>query len=884
MKFIIIILLLNSIHLFASKPFSIWQFDKETQIEFGIDECQYEIKTDKTNKESGYQNTDILTDEKGSLLFSIDKYNDKIVIRDSNDIVLFEHNFDNQNARTNIESVILPFYSDSIYYFVYISTLDNELIGTLNYIKIDNTSGITTFKSETLIEKDMSRYLISATMSKDEKSYYIATVISDPNFVHITQLFADERINTKTFDQLDTLDEERVFAGMLIKFSPQGDKMIINHTGSDFKFYDFNNSDGEVTYLFDVDFNEESNFNIRSMFEFSQDGSKLYAQSGHDNYIIHQFDLKNWGNKDYLLNSRKIIWSTEASCVDCLFREFQLAPNNKIYIKYLYGFTGREDSTFLGVINCPNSDAAYVGFQHLGLALTEKRINVPHLQNIPTNFLSEPQPPTKFNRLLDTLKFCDNSQTVVEGINDPCGDHTWIKPNGERVYSKDLVFDKISKDDTGSYFYNFRNCNQIFNDTFEIEVYDGYKPEIVLVSPQELNLCSNPFEAIKFTTKDQYDNYNWFIIDPLTNSKTLLGDDDTVIVTQMGLLNVEVSDSSGCSGNAEYMLELPKVVFNTDTIVEITVCRGIEQSESIKFPIGSDSELRVDSVKFRNDNGITITNEPFLIGKYIDGNFDKSINLRYNNSVVGTISDTLEFYIYSDCYRTISLPIRINIISSTFSLEIPHLKAEIGDSPFEIPIYLTTTCLENIDSLYFFATINILRSKFFIDSVKGINLINKWEDSENINVRFSYKEKQLVLNSRKQIGSLFGTVLLTDIDSTAIIISDTTTNYNFEIQNGSLVTNEICVQEYRQVDFITENIPKITILEKDIIFESSGDYRGSYKLKLIDYMGRVVKSIEIEKDAEECSNKFGIGTIANGLYFLSVSNEYRNKLFKIFIE
>jgi|GEM_PF-1689312 len=884
MKSIIIILLLNSIHLFASKPFSKWQFDKETQIEFGKEECQYEIKTDETNKEFGYQNTDILTDEKGSLLFSFDKYNDKIVIRDSNDIVLFEHNFDNQNARTNVESVILPFYSDSIYYFVYISTLDNELIGTLNYIKIENISGVITFKSEILIEKDMSRNLLSATISKDEKSYYIATVVSDPNFVHITQLFADERIIKETFDQLDTLNEERVFAGMLIKFSPQGDKLVLNHTGSIFKFYDFNNTNGEVTYLFDIDFREESNFNIRSMFEFSQDGSKLYAQSGHDNYIIHQFDLKDWGNKDYILNSMKIVWSTESSCVDCLFREFQLAPNNRIYIKYLYGYTGREDSTFLGVINCPNSDAPYVGFQHLGLALTEKRINVPHLQNIPTNFLAEPQPSTEFDRLLDKLKFCDNSQAVVEGINDPCGDHTWVKPNGERLYSKDLVFDKISKDDTGSYFYNFRNCNQIFNDTFEIEVYDGYKPEIELVSPQELNLCSNPFEEIRFTTNEKYDNYNWFIIDPLSNSKTQLGNEDTIVVKQLGLLKVEVSSNNGCSGIAEYMLELPKVVFNTDTIVEITVCRGIEQSESIKFPIGSDSELRVDSVKFRNDNGITITNEPFLIGKYIDGNFDKSINLRYNNSVVGTISDTLEFYIYSDCYRTISLPIRINIISSTFTLEIPQLKAEIGDSPFEIPIYLTTTCLENIDNLYFFATINILKSKFFIDSVKGINLINKWEDGENINVRFSYKEKQLELNSRKQIGSIFGTVLLTDIDSTAIIISDTTTNYNFEIINGSLVTNEICIQEYRQIDFIIEGDANITVSGKNITIETSGNYKGIYDIELIDYMGRVVKSVEIEKDTEVFSNTFDISNIANGLYFLSVSNKYKNKLFKIFIE
>lgn len=881
---IITIFLLTTINLFASKPFSTWQFDKEIQIKFGKEECQFEIKTDNMEKEFGYQNTDILTDENGNLLFSFDDYDKKIVIRNNSDVVIFEHYFDNQEVRTNVESIILPFYSDDIYYYVYISTFDNELTGTLNYIKIDNSSGVTTFKSETLIEEDMSRYLLSATISQDKRSYFLASVISDPNFVHITQLFADERIIKNTFDQLDTLAEERVFAGMLMKFSPQGDKLIINHTGSIFKFFNFNNSNGDITKLYELDFNETLNYNIRSMFEFSQDGSKLYAQSGHDNYIIHQFDLNNWGDKDYFLNSMKIVWSTEASCVDCLFREFQLAPNNRIYIKYLYSYTGRKDSTFLGVINCPNSDAPNVGFQHLGLGITDKRINVPHLQNIPTNFLSEPQPFTVFDRLLDKIRFCSNSKAIVEGIDDPCGEHTWVKSNGERVYSKDLVFEDISKDDTGFYFYNFRNCNQIFNDTFQIEVYDNYNPEIVLVAPQEINLCSSPLEGIKFTTKEQYDNYNWSLTDPLTNSKTQLGNEDTILVSDLGLLQVEVSSNSGCSGIAEYKLEIPEIEFHRDTIVEITICRGIELIESIRFPISSDSELRVDSVKFRNGNQITITNEPFLLGKYIDGNFNKSINLNFDNSVVGIINDTLEFYVYDNCYRTISVPVIINVISSTFTLEIPHLKGQIGDSPFEIPIYLTTTCLENISSIDFEATISLLKSKFYIQSVKGINLIDKWEDYANTNIKFSYQENQLKTNSKFKIGSLIGTVLLTNIDSTSIILSDIITNRNFEILDGSLVTNEICMQEYRQVDFIIEDDPNITVSEKIITFETSGDYRGSYNLELIDYMGRVVKSIEIEKNTEVYLNQFEINTIASGLYYLSIKNEYKSRLFKIFVE
>ncbi len=881
---IITLLFLNSINLFSSKPFSIWQFDRETQIEFGKEECQYEIKTDDSKKEIGYQNTDVLTDENGDLLFSFDNYDKKIVIRDSNDVVLFEHNFDNQEARTGIESIVLPFYSDDIYYYVYVSAIDYEKTGTLNYIKIDNSSGSTTIKTETLIEKDMSRYLLTATISQDKKSYYLATLISNPNFIHITQLFADERIIKKTFDNLDTLNEQSLFAGFLVKFSPQGDKLIMNHHACKFKFFDFDNSNGEVTKLFDLELDKELNYSIRGRFDFSQDGTKFYTQSGYQKHIIHQFDLKNWGDKDFFLNSMKIIWSSESSCADCLFWEFQLAPNNRLYIKYLYNYTGRKDSTFLGVINCPNSEAPYVGYQHLGLALTDNRINAPHFQNIPTNFLAEPQPYTVFDRLLDKLQFCVNSQAIVEGIDDPCGDHTWVKSNGERVYSKDLLFDIISKDDAGSYFYNFRSCNQIFNDTFEIEVYDGYTPEIVLVSPQELNLCSNPFEEIKFTTKEKYDNYNWFITDPITNTKTQLGNEDTVIVTQLGLLNVEVSSNSGCSGITEYRIEIPKIEFNADTTSEITVCRGIQQIESIIFPIKSDFELRVDSVKFRKGNQITVTNEPALIGAYINGSFNKNINLIFDNSYVGIINDTLEIFIYSECYKVIEIPIKINIKSSSFRLEIPHLKANIGERNFEIPIYLTTSCLENIDSLSFEATISLLKSKYYIERVEGINLMNKWEDSENTNVRFRYKENQLVTNSRVKIGSLIGTVLLANIDSTAIIVLDTTTNYNFEIENGSLITNEICVQEYRQIDFIIESDANITISAKNITFESSGDFRGIYDLELIDYMGRVVKRIVIEKNTEVYFNTFDINNIANGLYYLSISNKYKNKLFKVFVE
>src|SRR5690606_14512086 len=117
-----LIFVFSSITLFATKPFSTWQLDKTTKIKFEVDECRYDIEIDNFQIGKNYRHTEMFTDEIGRTILSFDVYNNRIAIRDSSDIVLFEHLFDNQELNTNIESIILPFYSQKLCYFVYIST------------------------------------------------------------------------------------------------------------------------------------------------------------------------------------------------------------------------------------------------------------------------------------------------------------------------------------------------------------------------------------------------------------------------------------------------------------------------------------------------------------------------------------------------------------------------------------------------------------------------------------------------------------------------------------------------------------------------------------------------------------------------------------------
>ncbi len=883
MKYIfIIIFILAQSFSFANKPFSTWQLDSREQINFGEEECQYAIDIDNYKKDRNYRHSDIFTDEKGEIQLSFDIYKNKIVIRNSSGIIRFEHLFDNQDINTNIESIVLPFYSKRMCYFVYISTKESDKNGTLNYIKIDYNSPLNTIKPETLIETSITSLPLAATLSKDGDSYYIASMVEDPDELLITQLFSSDTFVNTRYNDIDTDNDNKIFSGIKVKFSPQGDKLISNYYGSNFVFYSFDNSNGNVIQNYKIDFNKESEYNIRTIFEFSQNGSKLYAQSGHDNYIIHQFDLKDYTNKNSVLNSRKIVWIQEATCVDCLFRDFQLAPNNRIYISYLQSYTGRKDSTFLGVINCPNSESPNVGYQHLGIGVSNNIINVPHIPNIPSNFLAEPITPAIFNRPPDLMQYCINQDVTIKGVEDACGVHTWIKRDGSRDYSNDLVIENISKSDEGMYLYHFQSCYQQFNDTFYVSIIEKITPEIVKVSPAEFDLCQSPLEEMTFTSTQKYMEYKWYFTKSGSTNRIQIGSQDTIVIADLGLLELEVVDAGGCEGITSYNIEVAQIDYTQIEEYEIRICRGIEQTYSIEFPVKSNKPLSVDSLSLRLGNKMSIKNKPFLVNKYPNGNFNRNILIDFDQLYVGILKDTLDIYIDSECKRKITLPLKIIIESTKFTLEVPHLRTVIGMRNFEIPIFLTTTCIEVTDNFKFEASLILSNSKYFVERVEGVELIDISTVNDNQEIRISY-DGTANSNGRNQIGSLFGTVLLTDIDSTGISIQDTTSNYVFDLINGSLVTEKICAQDIRQVSFFNTQT-KINNIGNSLHLISKGGYKGNINLKIMNYTGKSIAEYNINKDEDEIEINWEITGISSGLYFLQIIEGNKMEMNKLFIE
>ncbi|MFA7326202.1 MAG: hypothetical protein WC121_06020 [Candidatus Kapaibacterium sp.] len=883
MKFIfILIFILAQSFSYSNKPFSTWQLDSREQIKFGEEECQYTIDIDNYKKDRNYRHSDIFTDDKGEIQLSFDIYSNKIVIRESTGLIIFEHLFDNQEVNTNIESIVLPFYSKRLCYFVYISTKETDNYGTLNYIKIDYNSPFNTIIPETSIATSISSLPLAATLSNDGNSYFIASMAKNPEELHITQLFSSEAFVNTRFQDIDMDYNNKVFSGIAFKFSPQGDKLILNYYGSNFVFYSFDNSNGNIIQNYKIDFTKESDYNIRTMFEFSQNGSKLYAQSGHDNYIIHQFDLKDYTNKNSVLNSRKIVWIQEATCVDCLLRDFQLAPNNRIYISYLHSYTGRKDSTFLGVINCPNSESPNVGYQHLGIGVTNNIINVLYIPKIPSNFLATPQSPAVYNRPDDIQQYCINSSVTIKGAEDPCGVHSWVKADGSRDYSNDLVFENISAADAGYYFYHFQSCYKQFNDTFEIRIIEKITPEIVKVFPDKLDLCLTPLEDMTFTSTEKYKEYKWYFTKSGTTNRILIGSQDTVVIADLGLLELEALDEGGCEGIASYIIE--QAIFDYPQIeeYEIRICRGIEQSYSIDFPIKSNKSLRIDSLSLRLGNKMSIKNKPFIIDSYPNGEFYRDILIDFDRLNVGILMDTLDIYIDSECKRKISIPLKIIIESIIFTLEVPHLRTVIGRRNFEIPIFLTTTCIEATDDFKFEASFVLSNSKYLVDRVEGVKLIDISVVNDNQKIKISY-EGTAISNGRNQIGSLFGTVLLTDIDSTEILIQDTVSNYVFDIIDGSLITEEICAQDIRQVLFFN-NQTDISNNGKSIYLNSLGGYRGNLYLRITNYTGHTVAEYNINKDDETIERNWELTGIASGIYFLQIMEGNKMEVNKLFIE
>jgi len=213
---------------------------------------------------------------------------------------------------------------------------------------------------------------------------------------------------------------------------------------------------------------------------------------------------------------------------------------------------------------------------------------------------------------------------------------------------------------------------------------------------------------------------------------------------------------------------------------------------------------------------------------------------------------------------------------------VPHLKTNIGTRNFEIPIYLSMACIQEYTDLEFEATVSLSKRKYFIESTDGINVLNQWDDNQNTNIRFAYSN-EVRTNGKIKIGSLYGIVLLTDIDSVAISLSDTNSNYLLELSDGSLMTDSICIQELRQVEFLEEDEIDTYVEGNTLLIESYGEYEGRFAISINDYTGKELYKDNYDKQSGKMTKRISLSNISSGLYFIKIETHFGLVVKKLFL-
>jgi gliding motility-associated-like protein len=207
-----------------------------------------------------------------------------------------------------------------------------------------------------------------------------------------------------------------------MRINPQGSTLAVAILFAyKFELFNFDNSTGTLSYLFDINFG-----NTVYACEFSPDGSKLYLISINK---LYQVDM-NAGTPEDIENSLTEIYSS-----DHFFGAAQTAIDGKIYI-------ASDTSEYLSVIDHPNELPEFCGFQYNALYLDgrQSRLGLPNF--ISSLFLP---PVITVNNLCfrDTTLFSFHGIDMPDSVKWNFGDPVTGPLNESDAFSPSHVFSGI---------------------------------------------------------------------------------------------------------------------------------------------------------------------------------------------------------------------------------------------------------------------------------------------------------------------------------------------------------------------------------------------------------------------------------------------------------
>jgi len=515
--FFVLLILLQHLHVAAQKQNNIWLFGNHAGLDFNFSPPRSVDYVPVTGNFPYYTST--IADSLGNLLFSTDGF------------ITWNRNFnamkkykDRWPWSGHVLPLICPYPgNDSLYYIFGVS--DDSYANRLQYLTIDMTGNggygeivypqPSTLSNYFTVLLNNASVLLAGTAHCNKKDVWIVT--------HSQDAFYSFLVTEKGVDSVPVISkiptgivESGAYGTYNIKFSPSGEKLVMQIGTKAIAVFDFDNSIGAFTNGIRLDMPKDV---YLEDVEISPDGNRLYygayvydKETYNDDHYVYQMDLT--------VGSPDAIAKTTYPLIDVpdrggggghltyiIKRCLQLAPDGKIYVSMREVIADVElnlDNT-ASLIEAPNELGVNARYTKNSVDINKK------YKFIQVNYIRSSSFPVKQNGIQFSKNIC-NSQPVnfslllskVDSVKWNFGDPASGNNNSSQDFKPSHIYPA-----PGSYLVTALIYNRCITDTaLATVVISPEQPVKIPASIKDSTVCSGE-ELFMNATTPYATGYMW---------------------------------------------------------------------------------------------------------------------------------------------------------------------------------------------------------------------------------------------------------------------------------------------------------------------------------------------------------------------------------------
>ena len=451
----------------------------------------------------------------------------------------------------------------------------------------------------------------------------------------------------------------------------------------------------------------------------------------------------------------------------------------------------------------------------------------------------------------DKKDFCFGDSIVLSASPEGIG-YIYSWSTGER--SKEITVKK-----SGNYGLTISlNDNCYAYDSIDIK--ELPIPEVKIIGKS--GFCAG--ESITLQTDKDFVSYLWNTVETTKQ----------IIITQAGNYSVEVIDTNGCRGTADFTVKEFQFKLSGNTDLDFGKTKiGTPVSKKLTLKNESNSEIRISKISTKsNSPTFTFTTNP-AIPATLKMNETIEIEISFLPKESKQYQDSLIVETDSPCQNNISSLLKGEAGVKTL-VWLPDTSGKVGENDFCIS--LRSNFVEPYtQKLSYSAKIRFSATTFLPDSIYKSYILgtDRFVEMSDSNISLSENETKL--------GEFCGTILLANNDRTPLYIDEfewSDSGIETDKKDGSLTLTGLCVRNLSRLKLLIKD--EITLSPNpaedfiEISVGAQGTVPNNSDIRIFNVFGETVKNPTptLPKGA---GLRIDVSGLPSGVYFVWVGDKVR---------